>query len=358
MLSRVVVLTAVLSAPTLASACTCFFVHNDSVSLFARNYDWGLERGVLMVNKRGVAKTAFSFEKPAEWTSSYGSVTFNQYGREFPNDGMNEAGLVVAVMWLAETRYPAADDRPSVTSAQWVQHQLDTAATVAEVIASDRRVRVMPTAGAPVHYLVADASGAAAVIEWVGGERRVYTGDSLPVPVLTNDTYPRSVDYLRKHEGFGGDRPVSVSRMSLDRFVRAARATAAACSSDDCSTDQVFRGLAGVAQGERTKWSIVYDNRHRTVRFKTLSSPALKRVSLAALDLTTNSPTKVLGVATADAGDIAPRFVDYDTQQNLREINAAFDATFFLSAWPKAMRERLARYPEAMCRPVAASVAK
>lgn len=32
------------------------------------------------------------------WTSRYASVTFNQWGREFPMDGMNEAGLVVALV--------------------------------------------------------------------------------------------------------------------------------------------------------------------------------------------------------------------------------------------------------------------
>ena len=32
---------------------------------------------------------------PASWVSKYGSVTFNQYGRELPTGGMNEAGLVV-----------------------------------------------------------------------------------------------------------------------------------------------------------------------------------------------------------------------------------------------------------------------
>jgi choloylglycine hydrolase len=26
------------------------------------------------------------------WTSRYGSITFNQYGREFPSGGINEKG--------------------------------------------------------------------------------------------------------------------------------------------------------------------------------------------------------------------------------------------------------------------------
>jgi choloylglycine hydrolase len=32
--------------------------------------------------------------KTISWISKYGSITFNQYGREFPTGGMNEKGLV------------------------------------------------------------------------------------------------------------------------------------------------------------------------------------------------------------------------------------------------------------------------
>jgi penicillin V acylase-like amidase (Ntn superfamily) len=31
-------------------------------------------------------------------------VTFNQYGRNFPSGGMNEAGLVIELMWLEGSR--------------------------------------------------------------------------------------------------------------------------------------------------------------------------------------------------------------------------------------------------------------
>ncbi len=43
------------------------------------------------------------------WTAVYGSISFNQYGKEFPTGGMNEKGLVVELMWLDETKFPAQD---------------------------------------------------------------------------------------------------------------------------------------------------------------------------------------------------------------------------------------------------------
>jgi hypothetical protein len=44
---------------------------------------------MLVVNKRGVSKTALVDppNRSAKWTSRYGSLTFNQFGREFPSGG-------------------------------------------------------------------------------------------------------------------------------------------------------------------------------------------------------------------------------------------------------------------------------
>ena len=53
----------------------------------------------------------------ATWTAQYGSITFNQYGRELPTGGINEAGLVVESMALSEARYPEPDHRPYIGAA-------------------------------------------------------------------------------------------------------------------------------------------------------------------------------------------------------------------------------------------------
>src|SRR4051812_40275203 len=117
-----------------ALACTTFCLKNEGEVLSGGNYDWTIGDGLVFVNKRGVAKRATVEESgnPARWVSQYASVTFNQYGRENPTGGMNEAGLVVEVMWLAETEYPKEGPRPTVGSQEWVQYELDTSATVEE----------------------------------------------------------------------------------------------------------------------------------------------------------------------------------------------------------------------------------
>src|SRR6185295_11423871 len=96
--------------------------------------------------------------KPAHWTSKYGSVTFNQVGRELPYGGINEKGLDVEQLWLRSAQFPTPDSRPTVNELQWIQYQLDNASSVREVLASLRKINVVSRI-APIHYLVCDSTG-------------------------------------------------------------------------------------------------------------------------------------------------------------------------------------------------------
>ena len=52
--------------------------------MFGRNYDWVTGNGMVVVNGRGVFKTSMvgAGEKPVSWTSKWGSISFNQFGKE------------------------------------------------------------------------------------------------------------------------------------------------------------------------------------------------------------------------------------------------------------------------------------
>ncbi|MCP4711412.1 MAG: linear amide C-N hydrolase, partial [Planctomycetes bacterium] len=135
-------------------ACTTFQLDHSGQILVGKNYDYMVEDGLIIVNKRGVLKTAMrsimdntGVGQPAQWTSKYGSITVNQYGREVPTGGMNEAGLVVESMMLRSTIFPPPDSRPSILLNQWMQYQLDNFAGVDEVIASDAQLRIRPRKG-------------------------------------------------------------------------------------------------------------------------------------------------------------------------------------------------------------------
>jgi penicillin V acylase-like amidase (Ntn superfamily) len=203
-----------------ALPCTTFVLQGDGHIYFGRNFDWFSEDGLVIINQRNIRKTAFVTpgNTPAQWTSRYGSVTFNAVGQEMPCGGMNEAGLVIEDMWLDQTRCPAADSRPAVNALEWIQYQLDNCRTVAEVVASDERLRIDPlTIPARVHYLVCDAGGDCASIEFLDGKMVCHRGENLPCRALANDPYDASAAYLKAHpEPQGSVRAVRAAyRMGL-----------------------------------------------------------------------------------------------------------------------------------------------
>ena len=88
--------------------CTSLCLISNDTILFGNNLDWHVGDGLVIVNKRNVSKTGCWFSNKPTWTSKYGSITINQFGREFPSRGMNEVGLVVGEMTLTETQFPTS----------------------------------------------------------------------------------------------------------------------------------------------------------------------------------------------------------------------------------------------------------
>lgn len=330
------VLVPALAAAPAPRACTTFCFLQDGAPVFGKNYDWNVADGLVIVNKRGVAKQALAQGDPLRWTSRYGSVTFNQYGREFPSGGINEQGLVVELMWLDDTAYPAPDARPALPNLQWIQYQLDCSATVADVIASDSRVRIESVA-AKIHFLVADARGATAAIEFLDGAMVVHEG----ARALTNDTYQRSLGYARAH-----DAPRATAQSSLDRFALAARAAAQGPEAGRAPVDGAFDLLARVAQGEFTQWSIVYDVAAMRVHFRTRVNPVVRWIDLARLDFDCAAPALVMDISDAQVGDVTEKWRAYDRATNRALIGAAFAQTEFLRGVPADELDALARFPE------------
>src|SRR5215471_11006819 len=190
--------------------CTTFVLQGGGRVYFGRNMDWFSEDALVIINQRDTHKTAFvgPGNTPAQWTSRYGSVTFNVVGLEVPAGGMNEAGLVVENMWLDQTSYPAPDARPALSSLEWIQYQLDNCRTVAEVIAAAERVRIDPsTLPTSNHYLVCDPGGDCATIEFLNGKLVCHHGKNLPWCALANDPYDDSAAVLKAHPEPDGSKP-------------------------------------------------------------------------------------------------------------------------------------------------------
>ena len=298
-----------LAVATAADACTTFCTRG----LFGRSYDFEIGYGLVMANKRGVRKTSQT-ERPATWSSRFGSVTFNQYGRDSATGGMNEKGLVVELMWLDGTRYPAADARGELGTLEWIQYQLDTASSVAEVIASDPKVRIAAS-GAPLHYLIADASGNTAAIEFLGGKMVVHRGAN----VLANDPYTDSV--------------AAMKRGARDRFARAAGGLSTATN-----VSGAFALLDEVKQ-PHTQWHIVYDIRNRAIHWRTAVNRKPRSVKMSTFDFSCATPVQVADVDS-------DRFRDYTRELNASLVRRSIRGTSFLRNTSDAEIEESARWPE------------
>ncbi len=296
---------------TAAHACTTFFIHHNGKMVFGRNYDWMAGAGMVCTNQRGLSKTSMKNDdgKTIHWISKYGSISFNQYGKEFPTGGMNEKGLVVELMWLDGTVYPKPDDRPAIDVLQWIQYQLDNCATIDEVIATDKAVRIISN-GTPLHYLVADAKGNAATIEFLDGRMVVHKGNDLPLPVLTNDTYDLSVKSNVNGRANGNN--------SLERFSTACKMIQGYKANPEGKNliDQSFDILNKVSQGDYTKWSIVYDITDKKIYFKTEQFQQVKSVSFSSFNFSCNSASRVLDMNRAEQGNMSTYFADYSTGTN------------------------------------------
>ena len=346
-----VFLSLIHTGPAL-EACSTFVLKSGKHLVFGRNYDWAIGYGLVIVNKRNLIKkappSADPSGKPVQWVSKYGSITFNQYGKEFPMGGMNEAGLVVEVMWLEGTRYPSPDARPELSELQWVQYHLDTASSVKDVIASDASLRISANS-VPIHFLVSDKTGEAVTVEFLDGKMVYHTAESLPVKALTNSTYAESLEYLKGHKGFGGEREIEFSSKSLDRFARAAKMLAQYDSSKDKAiVDYAFSILDSVDNPEWTQWSIVYDVTNRVVHFKTKEAPHLRKFSFENFDFDCKSSSKVIDMHTDKTGDISAHFIDYSPAINRTLIGRSFKGTEFLENTPDAVMDQRASYPDSI----------
>ncbi len=347
------VAAAALGVLTLAAAarpCTAFYIFTGDETVVGKSFDWSTCAGLVVVNKRGIAKEALpAGDNPARWTSTYGSVTFNQYGREMPLGGMNEAGLVIEVLWLDESAYPAPDERPAVGCLQWVQYALDTCATVEEVVATLEEIRVADDDTGRVHYFVADAAGGCGAVEFVGGKAAVHAGDDMPARALANNTYDESLAFLSMYAERDGTPEDIAGDGSLERFSRAAIAAGDFDVSflfAEAAATYAVGVLDDVAMPDYSQWRIVYDVAGGRVYFRTRKNMETRWLEAGTFDYSPATPVTIFDMNAAGGGDVTAKFVDYSYDANRELIDAAFAGTPFLREVPEEAREGLARYPE------------
>ena len=328
--------------PVTGLACTTFMLDNNGQPVYGKNSDW-MEHipGYVIINKRGVAKTSVVLLEPAaipiSWTSKFGSVTFNIFSRERPQEGINEAGLFITILGaegVANDEYPQPDSRQPMGDIQLTQYHLDNFSTVDEVIASFQSIRPAKHAEDspipfPGQWLVGDSRGKCATIEFLDGKLVCHTGWTLPVRVLSNSTYGPSLAYFRWFRFLNIFFPIPLpedSGPALNRFVIAGDMVKKyRPKRSGPAVDYAFQILQDVEMNpahDTALWSAVYDSANKQIHFRSWNNDQIRSIDLSALDFSCTTPVKVLDTRADLSGDVTNSFVDYTKEIDLEMLNS------------------------------------
>ena len=338
-LLRTVVVGAILAASIgdVTHACSTFCFAVGDRRLFGKNYDFEIGEGLVMSNPMGLQKRGAQPGGP-EWIASYGSVTFNQFGRDNPMGGINTGGLVVELMWLDEAKYPERDTRAPLGVLEWIQYQLDTAATVDGVLASDAKVRI--EGQVPLHYLVSDRAGKVATVEFLDGRLVAHKEATLAIPVLTNSMYRESVKFTESR----GSVPRGSG--SLERFARAADGVARLTAKAPPDPIEAAFGVLQTVAQSNTRWTIVYDQTEMLVHFRTTTHRPIRTVAVGGLDFSCRAGARMLDLDARLSGDVTRQLTPYSSETHLAMIRKNYAASSVTRRTPPDEVLAIATRPE------------
>ncbi len=320
-----------------AQPCTrAVYLGSEDRVLTGRSMDWKLPMvSNLWVFPRGMERDGAAGARSAEWTAEYGSLVVTGYDIATA-DGMNEAGLVVNLLWEVEATYPEDDGAtPRVSLSVFPQYLLDRYATVAEAVVDlrDNPVQVAggevpvgpPGRAATVHVSMSDATGDSAILEFVDGEMVIWHDRAFQV--MTNEpTFDRQLAVLEYWQGVNPREFLPGTVRASDRFVRAHFYINAVVQSADpriaaASVFSVIRQTSvpwGISVADQpnlstTRWRVVADHKDRRYHVESVISPSVFWVDLDNLDFSDGAEVRKLDLGT-------------DMERVLSgEVSAAFD---------------------------------
>lgn len=318
-----------------AQACSrVVYLGPEEMVVTARSMDWKEDiRSNIWVFPRGMKRESDSGPNSLGWVSRYGSVTVSGY-EVSTTDGMNEAGLVANLLWLAESSYPETDDdRPTLAISLWAQYALDNFASVAEAVAAMApEPFVVVSAETPggtgvglatVHLSLSDASGDSAIFEYLDGRLVVHHGREHQV--MTNSpVYDKQLALYEYWQEIGGTTMLPGTNRAADRFARASFYVNAIPRSSDPRTAvaamfSVIRNVSvplGISTPDQpnissTRWRTVSDHKNRVYYFESSLSPNTFWLALEDIDFTAGAPVRQLRVIDQEvyAGNAVDRLV-------------------------------------------------
>ncbi len=302
-----VLMCATMFASPAAEACTrLVYLGDNNEVVTGRSMDWKTDINTdLWVFPRGMQRSGNAGPNSVEWTSKYGSVIASANDNS-TTDGMNEAGLVANLLWLAESSYPDYDgSTPGLSIAAWTQYVLDNFATVAEAVdALEKEPFTLVTAKLPgedrlatLHLAISDASGDSAIIEYIDGKQVIH--HSRDYQVMTNSPiFEKQLAMEEYWEQIGGTVFLPGTNRASDRFARATFYVHAIPKAADqletiASVFSVVRNVSvpfGISTPNQpnissTRWRTVSDQKRKLYFFESALTPNVFWVDVNEFDL-------------------------------------------------------------------------
>ncbi len=325
------VCATVLAAPL--SACSrAVYLGPENTVITVRSMDWTTPIGSnLWSFPRGMSRNGAAGPKSITWKSNYGSLVATAFDAATA-DGINEKGLVVNLLYLAESKYPTPepnDKRLPMSIGVWAQYVLDNFATVTEAVEALSAepfyvIEVMTPDGfaGTGHLAISDPSGDSAIFEYIDGKLVIHHGREYQV--MTNSpTFDKQLALNAYWQQIGGTTMLPGTNRAADRFVRASFYIGAVKQSADetealAAALSVIRNVSvplgistpGQPNISSTLWRSAIDQKNRRYYFESVRSPSLFWVSLDKINFAAGQPIKKLAVSGGEiySGNAVDKF--------------------------------------------------
>ena len=227
--------------------CSCFAASSsNNEHIFGRNFDWYDNPALILftdppygyasVSMVDISYLGFNDSFPTEEQKQ--SLLSAPY---LPFDGMNEKGLTIGMMAVPETQVYFDPNKVTLSSLETIRLMLDFAGSIDEAISLVQNYNINFDSGPFVHYLIADASGNSAIIEYV---------DNKIVTIRNNENWQVCTNFLISKTNFTG------SSSPCWRYNRIY--SNLENSSGMTSVENAMALLSSVSQSN-TQWSILYN---------------------------------------------------------------------------------------------------
>lgn len=176
-------------------ACSLFAALGGTDKFYGRNFDWVDSPALLLFNHptngyASVSMVDLAYLGFGDRVNRLTELPIDQRqallaAPALPFDGMNERGLVVGMAAVPAGNMKLDPNKETIDSLQAMRKMLDQAGSVAEAVAVLERYNIDWGSGPALHYLIADRSGQAALVEFYQGKIQVMPNDK-PWRLATN----------------------------------------------------------------------------------------------------------------------------------------------------------------------------